>query len=130
MAEFNHETAPVDPNATDYVKQWLQYADNKSEEETSDIKADRLAELYFNASKLRIFGEFLTNFSNSIIGDIDMDMRRDFANNTQVQAPVDAAQIISPLFMAVNNKDKLLEIAKTINETTEIVYNILRKVKV
>ena len=113
------------------VQQWIMYGTTGVHDntETLDTKPSKLAELYYNASMLRIYGEALIGFASSISGDIDADTRTDLNITGNVPGMAVMAPEFKPLSYAITNKDKIIEIVKKISESATIVSDILGKVK-
>lgn len=114
------------------VQQWILYGTTGVQDntETLDTKSSKLAELYYNASMLKIYGEALIGFAGSISGDIDADTRVDLSLTGNVPGmAVQMAPEFKPLSYAITNKDKIIEIVKKITESATVVSNILGKVK-
>ena len=112
---------------TDY-NQWLQWKDGNITPEV-EVKPSSLAELYYNAAKLRAYGEFLTYFAGTITRDIDADLRADAGVNPPAVPVVEPVHIPKPLEQAVNDKEKLEATAALIAETATKVCDILKRVK-
>ncbi len=115
----------------DYVKQWLELKSDAPQTEDTP-KPSSLAELYFSAAKLRAYGEFLTGFSNSIIMDIDSDVRRDLAFMPTMPTeaiPPASMPAPTPLEGAISNKDRLGEVIKLANEASVKIVDILGRVR-